>query len=123
MSLQKATQWVLSSFDGFGDVPADNVQKSRSQSQKSRSNSDTAKTSGTRSLSQKSGINSDTAKPTGNNHKAEAAGIKRTFESLKREEKGDNGGLFSRKTVSRRANKLPETDLWSDKYTPKLQVL
>ena len=132
--MQKATQWVSSSFDGFGqfDLPSENVQKSKS-SQKSRLNSTT-----------------DKSRLTGTNSKVQATGIKRSFESLQQKENSSVNKLFSRaetvlsrdesmptkgqsgiirgdtwpsrKTVSRRANKLPETDLWADKYTPKVQV-
>ena len=105
VALQKATQWVASSFDGFGELglPSNKEPKSRPLSQKSR-------------------LNNDTSTISGRNPRPEASGVKRTFESLKQAEKERSSNGFGRKTVTRRANKLPETDLWSDKYTPKSQV-
>lgn len=96
---------MSSSFDGFGSFESlgKNVQQSKSLSQKPKVNGTDDKTTLTR------------------RDKIQATGIKRTLDTLKRESSG-SGNVFRGKTVTRRANKLPETDLWSDKYTPKSQA-
>ena len=121
----------------------ENTQKPKSLTQKPRVN-------GTNDKARLTGKdNNDKPRLTGRDNRIQTGGIKRSFESLKQGEtkkrsaetlkEGEtttrsfeswkqrettrNESVFSsRKTVSRRANKLPETDLWSDKYTPKSQV-
>ena len=132
---QKPTQWVSSAFDGFGDfeAPVEKTQKPRSQTDKSRFNGTTDKPPQIRrdNKIQSSGIKrsfeslqqGESSKRSAENFKGEEA-TTRSFENWKQRETTRNQSVFSsRKTVSRRANKLPETDLWSDKYTPKSQVV